>query len=113
MHKFYIDRKSLKIIYTSFNPPLLEYTDVIWDNCLRQVKQELEKIQTEAARIAGMATELDAIQKFNEEACWKRLETRRWKHRLVLFHKMLNYVSSQQVFNPSSNFGPKCFPILF
>ena len=27
--------------------------------------------------------------------CWERLETRSWKHKLVLFHKMVNNVSPQ------------------
>ena len=31
--KFKLDRKSLIIIYTAFIRPLLEYVDVIWDNC--------------------------------------------------------------------------------
>ena len=47
--KFKLDRKSLEIIYTTFIRPLLEYSDVIWDNCTRYEKQELDKIQNEAA----------------------------------------------------------------
>ena len=50
--KFKLDRKSLEIIYTTFIRPLLEYGDVIWDNCTQYEKLELEKIQNEAARIA-------------------------------------------------------------
>ena len=43
--KFKLDRKSLEIIYTTFIRPLQEYSDVIWDNCTRYEKQELDKIQ--------------------------------------------------------------------
>ena len=56
--KFKLDRKSLEIIYTTFNRPILEYGDVIWDNCTQYEKQELDKIQTEAARIATGTTKL-------------------------------------------------------
>ena len=56
--KFKIDRKSLEIIYTTFIRPILEYADVIWDNCTQYEKQELEKIQNEAARIATGITKL-------------------------------------------------------
>ena len=31
--KFRLNRKSLETIYFSFIRPLLEYADVIWDNC--------------------------------------------------------------------------------
>ena len=39
--KFDLDRKSLKTIYKSFIRPLLEYADVIWDNCTQQNKTNL------------------------------------------------------------------------
>ena len=47
--KFKLDRKSLETIYIAFIRPLLEYGDVIWDNCTQYEKHELEKIQNEAA----------------------------------------------------------------
>ena len=56
--KYEIDRKSLEIIFTTFIRPILEYADVIWDNWSDYEKQELEKIQIEAARIATGATKL-------------------------------------------------------
>ena len=31
--KFLLDRKSLEITYFTFIRPLLEYADVVWDNC--------------------------------------------------------------------------------
>ena len=31
--KFQLDRKSLEIKHTSFIRPLLEYSNVVWDNC--------------------------------------------------------------------------------
>ena len=44
--KFKLDRKSLETIYLTFIRPLLEYGDVIWDNCTQYEKNELDKIQT-------------------------------------------------------------------
>ena len=90
-----LDRKSLETIYISFIRPILEYADVIWDNCSQQEKHELEKIQTEAARIETGSTKLVSVQKLYEKVCWERLETRRWKHKLVLFHKMYYNVTPQ------------------
>ena len=43
--KFKLDRRSLQTIYFSFIRPLLEYADVVWDNCTRYEVNDLEKIQ--------------------------------------------------------------------
>lgn len=56
--KFKRDRRSLQTIYFTFIRPLLEYADVVWDNCSQYEVNELEKIQNEAARIVTGATKL-------------------------------------------------------
>ena len=59
--KYKLHRKSLEIIYTAFIRPLLEYADVIWDKCTLYEKQELDKIQNEAARITTGITKLISL----------------------------------------------------
>ena len=86
--KFKLDSKSLEIIYTTFIRPLLEYGDIIWDNCSKYEKQELDKIQTEAARIATGATRLVSLSALCKEIGWDSLEKRRFNHKLTLFYKM-------------------------
>ena len=88
--KFKLDRKSLEQIYLVFIRPLLEYGDIIWDNCLQSEKQELKKIQIEAARIATGATKLVSIAALYREIRWDSLDERRRKHKLTLFYKMTN-----------------------
>ena len=82
--------KSLETIYTVFIRPLLEYGDVIWNNCTEYEKNELDNIQNEAARIATGATILVSINALYNEVCWDPLETRRKNHRLTLFYKMMH-----------------------
>ena len=41
--KFKLYRKSLETIYTAFIRPLIEYGDIIWDNCSQYEKEELGK----------------------------------------------------------------------
>jgi len=36
--KFSIDRKALEIIYFALTRPLLEYTNVTWNNCTQYEK---------------------------------------------------------------------------
>ncbi len=86
--KFRLHRDSLETIYTSFIRPVLEYGDVLFDSGTQQEKDELEKIQQEAARIATGTTKLVSIHKLMREVGWESLESRRRKHKLVLFFKM-------------------------
>ena len=41
--KFKLDRRSLHTIYFSVICPLLEYADVVWNNCAQYESNELEK----------------------------------------------------------------------
>ena len=59
--KFVLDGKSLQSIYFFFVRPVLEYADVVWDNCTKYEENELEKIQIEAARIVTGSTKLVSI----------------------------------------------------
>jgi hypothetical protein len=49
-------------MYFSYVRPILEYADVIWDNCPNYLKEKLEHINYEAARIITGATKLTSIR---------------------------------------------------
>ena len=91
--KFKLDRRSLQIIYFTFIRPLLEYADVVWDNCSQYEVNELEKIQNEAARIVTGATKLVSINSLLLEVGWESLSSRRKKYKLQLLFKMQNNLS--------------------
>ena len=88
--KYKLDFNSLQTIYFAFIRPLLEYGDVVWDNLYQYQKDELDKIQNEAARIVTGCTKLVSIVDLNKESGWESLGERRRKHRLILFYKMVN-----------------------
>ena len=71
--KIKLDRKSLETIYLVFIRPLLEYRDVIWDNCTKYEKNELDKIQNEAARISTGTTKLMSLDNLYKEVGWQNL----------------------------------------
>ena len=56
--KFSIDRKALEIIYFALTRPLLEYTNVTWNNCTQYENDELYTIQHECARVVCCTTKL-------------------------------------------------------
>ena len=80
-----LDRKSLQIIYFSFIKPLLEYADIVWNNCT-----QYEQIQYGAARIVTGATRLVSINSLLLETGWETLSARRKNHKFVMFYKMQN-----------------------
>ena len=88
--KFTLYRTSLQTIYFTFIRPLLEYADVVWDNCTQYKANELEQIQNEAARIVKGATKLVSIHSLLLETGWESLTSRREKHKLILYYKMQN-----------------------
>ena len=71
--KFKLDRESLETIYFVFVRPILEYGDTIWNNCTQYEKADLDKIQTEAARIVVGATKLVSINALYTETRWECL----------------------------------------
>ena len=83
--KFKLDRNSLEKIYLTFIRPLIEYGDVILDNCTQFQKNELDKIQNAAARIATGTTKLISLFALSNEVKWESLQDRRRKHKLTLF----------------------------
>ena len=64
--KFRLNRKSLETIHFCFIRLLLEYADVIWDNCTYYEKLALDKIQSEAARIVSGVTKLVSLHALYE-----------------------------------------------
>ena len=97
--KFVLDRKALEVAYFSFVRPILEYSDVVWDNCFGYEKDELDKIQHEAARIVSGCTKLVSIADLYSEVGWESLRERRRKHKLILFYKMVNGIVPLQLSN--------------
>ena len=54
-----------------------------WVNCTHYEKEELEKVQNEAARIGTGTSKLVSIHALYEEIGWDTLDSRRRKHKLT------------------------------
>ena len=70
-------------MYFAYIRPLLEYSDVVWDNCSLESKKLLDAVHVEAARIVTGATKLCSIERLFMELGWESLQTRRNKHNLA------------------------------
>ena len=88
--KFKLKRLHLQTIYFSFIRPIMEYADIVWDNIPEYLKQSLENLQLEAARIVTGGNKLSSKQLLYEETGWETLQSRRNKHKLNKFHEMFH-----------------------
>ena len=87
MHK--LDRNSLEKMYLTYVRPIIEYSDVVWDNCTQKEKEEIEAIQLAAARVITGAKRGTEHALLYNELQWETLEERRHKHKLIMMHKVL------------------------
>ena len=103
--KFFLSRSCLEKMYISFVRPIIEYSNVVWDNCSNFLKNEIELIHHEAARIISGATKLCNINKLLNDLKWDSLEKRRKNHKLILFYKMQNNLTPSYLTDllPSNN----------
>ena len=92
-----LDRKSLQTIYFSFIRPIIEYADVVWDNCPQDLKEQIDKIQKESARIVTGCTKLASLDDLAKEAGWESLQDRRLKHKLILYIKSVKGLSPKSL----------------
>ena len=97
--RFRLDRRSLEKLYLSYIRPILEYGDIVWDNCLQQEKENLETLQIEAARVVTGARKRTRRQLLYRDTQWETLAERRNNHKLLMFHKMKHNKCSELLIN--------------
>ena len=68
--KFRVSRKPLEKMYFAYIHPLLEYSDVAWDNCSTATKKQLDPIHIEAARMISGASKQCGIDRLFGELGW-------------------------------------------
>ena len=78
-------------MFKSFIRPLLEYGDIIWDNCTNQQRSDIE--WNEAARIVTYATIYCNVNEMLAELKWDSLTDRRRKHKLNALYKVNHSLS--------------------
>ena len=90
MLKHQMSRKVLINICLSIIRPVLEYTDIVWDNCILHESNLLESVQVEAGRIITGLRINSSKAKLYEELGWEPLYKRRGKRKLIFMYKIIN-----------------------
>ena len=75
-------------MHRSFIRSLLDYTDVIYDNCSKFDTDKLEPVQRRACIIATAAIRLTKHETLLQEVGLETLKSRRRHHRLVYLNKI-------------------------
>jgi hypothetical protein len=99
MLKYQVDRNVLINIYLSFIRPILEYGNVIWDNCTQNEANLLENVQVEAGRIITGLRVNSSRSKLYSELDWEPLYKRREKQKLILLHKIINGLTPDYMYD--------------
>ena len=96
--KYHLNRPCLENMFMSFIRPLLEYGDIIWDNCTNQQKSDTAYVQNEAARTVTGATKYCNVNSMLAELKWDFLTDIRRKHKLIALYKMNHPLSPKHLY---------------
>lgn len=88
--KFKLNRKTLETLYFAFIRSKLEYANIVWDNCNKQLSDLVESVQYRAAKIVSGAIHRTSHKIVYKELGWESLEERRRKQRLNVFYKAVS-----------------------
>ena len=88
--KYKLPRFSLCSIYKTLVRPIIEYCNVIYDNCTMNESMELEKVQRCAALVCTGAYRHTKTELLLAELGWQPLTVRHKNHKLILLYKIVN-----------------------
>ena len=89
-YKYRLSRKSLEIMFKSFILPILDYADVVWDNCAQYLAEDLEELQRDAIRTIVGTVRGTSHECLYRESGFVSLKDRRERHKLIIFFKYVN-----------------------
>ena len=92
-----LDRQTLLKLVTCFIRPNLEYGSIVWDNCTKQLKDNVDKVYESALRvIVGAPSTCNRTKLYNETA-QPTCQTRRNKSRLLFMHRIVHGESDNEL----------------
>lgn len=84
-----IPRLALENLYTSMIRPIIEYADIIYNNCTLSIGRSIEGIQRRAALICTGAYKHTEHSKLLKDLGWPTLKARRMYHCLCTYYKLI------------------------
>ena len=88
----YLPRDILNQIYSTYILPIFDYSDIVYDGLITtKDKLRLERLHARAARLVTGALFNTSHNQLLLDLGWDTLETRRKKHRLIFYNKLINH----------------------
>ena len=84
-------------MYKSFILPILDYADVVWDNCTQYQSDALEELQLDALRTITGAVRGTSHLSLYKETGFITLSERRKRHKLILYFKYVNNMLPEHI----------------
>ncbi len=82
-HKYRVSRKALAIGYLTFIRPVIEYEDVLYDSCTKEISDMINNVQLEAACTVTGAKYRSSCEALHKYLGWMSFKTER-----ILTHKL-------------------------
>ena len=97
-YKYILPHIAFERLYLSMILPVLEYGDIIYDNCSNLAGQTIEQIQRHAALICTGAYRHTENQSLLQELGWETIASRRKKHKLFQYYKIKHRIYPDYLF---------------
>lgn len=91
--RFLLPRCSLISLFKNMVLPIIEYCDIIYDNCSVKSALDLENVQRRASLICTGAYRHTSNDSLLAELGWQPLRIRRQSHKLNMLFKILNFLT--------------------
>ena len=88
--QFKLSRKHLETCLTLFVLPILDYGDILYDNCSEANKEDLEAVHIAAARVVTGAKRYTSHQLLYNDTGWTPLRQRREAHKLLKIYDIIH-----------------------
>ena len=85
-----LPRKAKRLLYDSLVAPHLSYADIVWDGCLEEQRQDLQRIHNFAARTITGAKKFSSATEALRTLGMVPLTHKRQIHQAVMTHKLIN-----------------------
>ena len=86
----FLPPQSRRILYDSLVAPHFSYADVVWDGCLKEQQQDLQRAHNFAARVICRTSKYSSATAALEKLGMVPLVEKRKMHQVVMAHKLIN-----------------------